>query len=72
MEGDWKRTAWHFQVILSLMDNWSNPGGIDQIVAWSGSAKARTDFFSDANCMRLYKNWVAKLINRVNQINGRL
>lgn len=53
------------------MDNWSNPGGIDQIVAWSGTARNRVDFFSDANCMRLYKNFVSTIINRVNQISGR-
>lgn len=59
------------QVILSLLDNWSNPGGIDQIVAWSGTAKGRTEFFTDANCMDLYRQHVSTVLRRVNSINGR-
>ena len=63
--------VWRTQVILSLMDNWSNPGGIDQIVAWSSTAQQRTDFFSDQASMELYQSSVAKIITRVNTINGR-
>ena len=59
------------QMILSLLDNWSNPGGIDQLVAWSGTAKSRQDFFTDPNCMQLYKQHVKTVISRVNTINGR-
>ena len=59
------------QVILALFDNWSNPGGIDQITAWSGTASNRNEFFSDANCMSLYKALVQTIITRVNTINGR-
>lgn len=59
------------QVILSFVDNWQATGGVDQFVKWSGSATTHAQFFSDPNCMQLYKNTVAAVVNRVNSINGR-
>ena len=64
------RCCWA-QLILSLVDNWQLTDGVDQIVKWSGSAKSHEDFFSDPNCMQLYRNTVAAILNRVNSINGR-
>jgi endo-1,4-beta-mannosidase len=58
-------------VILSLVDNWDQTNGVDKFVTWSGTAKTHEDFFSDANCMQLYKSTVAAIIGRVNSINGR-
>ncbi len=40
-------------------------------MSWSGTAKGHDQFFSDRNCMQLYRNTVATIINRVNTINGR-
>ena len=61
----------HAQVILSFVDNWQATGGVDQFVKWSGSTITHQQFFSDGNCMQLYKNTVAAIVNRVNSINGR-
>ena len=46
------------QVTLSFTDNWGNTGGIQQFVNWSGTATTTEQFFSDANCMSLYKQRV--------------
>ena len=59
------------QLILSLIDNWQLTDGVDQIVKWSGTASSHEAFFSDANCMQLYRDTAAAILNRVNSINGR-
>ena len=59
------------QVILSFVDNWQFTGGVDQFVKWSGTGTVHAEFFSDSNCMQLYKNTVSAVVNRVNTINGR-
>ena len=59
------------QMILSFIDNWDQTNGVDKYVKWSGTAAGHDQFFSDANCMTLYKNTVATIINRVNTISGR-
>ena len=59
------------QVILSLTNNWNSTGSVDQFVSWSPTASVHEDFFFDGTCMRLYQQYVAAIINRVNVINGR-
>jgi mannan endo-1,4-beta-mannosidase len=60
-----------WQVILSFINNWGTTGGIDEFVAWSGSAKRHQDFYTDATCKSLYKAHVKTIIQRINSINGR-
>ena len=38
---------------------------------WCGGS-GHNDFFSNGNCMQLYKNFANTLINRVNTVNGRV
>ena len=59
------------QAILAITDNWQAVGGADQYVKWCG-ASGHSDFFSNGNCMTMYKNFASTLINRVNTINGRV
>lgn len=59
------------QMIISLIDNWDQTNGVDKYVKWSGTATGHDQFFSDTNCMTLYRNTVATIINRVNTISGR-
>ena len=59
------------QAILAITDNWQAVGGADQYVKWCG-ASGHSDFFSNSNCMTLYKNFASTLINRVNTISGRV
>lgn len=60
----------HMQVLLSLVNNWSDTGGIDEFVKWSGGGD-HTKFYTDPSCRQMYKAHVAAVINRVNSINGR-
>ena len=71
-----KRQAWRAccglaQAILAITDNWQAVGGADQYVKWCGGS-GHSDFFSNGNCMQLYKNFANTLINRVNTVNGRV
>eukprot|EP00884_Botryococcus_braunii_P009399 jgi/Botrbrau1/18460/Bobra.0072s0043.1 len=59
------------KVILSFVNNWGTTGGVDEFVAWSGSAQKHQDFYTDATCKSLYKAYVKAIIQRVNSINGR-
>ena len=59
------------QAILAITDNWQAVGGADQYVKWCG-VSGHSDFFSNGDCMTLYKNFASTLINRVNTINGRV
>lgn len=59
------------QAILAITDNWQGVGGADQYVKWCGGS-GHNDFFTNSNCMQLYKNFASTLINRVNTINGRV
>ena len=59
------------QATLAITDNWQAVGGADQYVKWCGGS-GHSDFFSNSNCMQLYKNFASTLINRVNTVNGRV
>ncbi|CAL5227333.1 g10275 [Coccomyxa viridis] len=59
------------KAILAITDNWQAVGGADQYVKWCGGS-GHSDFFSNGNCMQLYKNFANTLISRVNTVNGRV
>jgi len=60
------------RVILALVNNWDDYGGMNQYVAWSGTASSHDDFYTDANCRTWYKNHISTVLNRVNTFNGRI
>ncbi len=60
------------RVILPLVNNWTDYGGMDQYVSWSPTAAFHDDFYTDVNCRLWYRNHAAALIGRTNTINGRL
>jgi mannan endo-1,4-beta-mannosidase len=57
------------KVILPLVNNWKDFGGIDQYVAWYGLT-SHNDFYTDSNARQAYKNWVLHLLNRTNIHTG--
>ncbi|GMH39935.1 hypothetical protein BSKO_07839 [Bryopsis sp. KO-2023] len=59
------------RMILSLTDNWSEAGGVNEYVEWSRSASRHGDFFKDRAARKYYQTHVRTVINRVNTINGR-
>jgi mannan endo-1,4-beta-mannosidase len=60
------------RLILPFVNNWDDYGGMNQYVAWSGTASAHDDFYTDANCRTWYKNHVSTVLNRANTFNGRI
>jgi cellulase (glycosyl hydrolase family 5)/mannanase-like protein len=58
------------RMILPLVDNWSNFGGMDKYVEWSPTANSHDDFYTDALCKQWYKNYVSYVLNRVNTYTG--
>jgi hypothetical protein len=57
------------RVILSLVDNWSQFGGMEQYLAWYG-LEFHDQFYTDPRVKAAYRNWVAHLIDRVNPLTG--
>jgi len=60
------------RLILPLVNNWDDYGGMNQYVAWSPTASSHDDFYTDVNCRQYYRDHVSTVLNRVNTINGRL
>ena len=57
------------KLILPLVNNWPDFGGIDQYAAWF-SLPAHNDFYTDGRARQAYKDWVSHLLNRVNTLTG--
>ena len=55
---------------ISLIDFWQWAGGTQQINAWYGLDERYTSFYTDARTKDLYKQWVAHVLNRTNEITG--
>lgn len=64
----------NIKVIITLENYWSAYGGIDQKLQWeglnSGNDAARTQFFTNADCIQHYKDYAAHFINRINHYTG--
>jgi len=58
------------KIIWAFADNWYPVGGIDQYVEWSPTASSHEDFFTDPTAIKLYKDNIRAIVNRVNSING--
>lgn len=58
------------RVVLPLVNNWTDYGGMDQYVAWSPTAAYHDDFYTDAACLGWYADHLAAMVNRVNTLNG--
>ncbi|HTQ02196.1 MAG TPA: cellulase family glycosylhydrolase [Polyangiaceae bacterium] len=58
------------KVIVVLVNNWREFGGVDQYLMWYGRDEHQA-FFSAPELKRAYENWVAHVVTRVNGLNGR-
>lgn len=61
-----------FRVILPLVNNWDDYGGMNQYVKWSSTASSHNNFYTDLFTKQWYKNHVSTIINRVNSFNGKI
>lgn len=57
------------KLIIPLVNNWNDFGGMDQYVRWRGG-KYHDDFYTDSQIRRWYKDWLSHLLNRVNTYTG--
>jgi mannan endo-1,4-beta-mannosidase len=57
------------KLILPLVNNWPDFGGMDQYVTWHG-LQFHDQFYTDARIKQNYKDWIATLVNRTNSITG--
>jgi hypothetical protein len=56
------------KVLPVFVNYWSDFGGMPQYATWAGTNA--DNFYSDATCKTLYKNYVSKWLNRVNTVTG--
>ncbi|MEV1144200.1 cellulase family glycosylhydrolase [Micromonospora sp. NPDC049799] len=57
------------RVVIPLVNNWRDFGGMDQYVRWRG-ADHHDDFYTDPVIRGWYRDWVSHLLNRVNTVTG--
>eukprot|EP01100_Stratorugosa_tubuloviscum_P015576 TRINITY_DN903_c0_g1_i10.p1 TRINITY_DN903_c0_g1~~TRINITY_DN903_c0_g1_i10.p1 ORF type:complete len:571 (-),score=233.47 TRINITY_DN903_c0_g1_i10:97-1809(-) len=57
------------KLILTLVNNWNDFGGMDQYNAWYGLTY-HSDFYTNSNTKQAYKNWISHLVNRKNTKSG--
>lgn len=60
----------NIKLILVMVNNWRDFGGMDQYVVWHGR-KYHHEFYTDPEIKQTYKNWAKHLITRTNTVNGR-
>ena len=58
------------RLTIPLVNNWDDFGGMNQYVAWSGTARFHDDFYTDATTKTLYRAYVQYVLNRVNTYTG--
>ncbi len=62
----WQAGLRGVRLILPLVNNWDDYGGMNQYVAWSPTATGHDDFYSDPSCQQWFKNHVTAVLKRVN------
>lgn len=59
----------NLKLILPLVNNWNEFGGMNQYVRWHGG-QYHDEFYSDATIRMWFKEWISHLLNRTNSITG--
>ncbi len=59
------------RLILPLVNQWPDFGGMDRYVKWFGAA-SRDQFYRDARLRAAYQSYVAQVLTRRNTVTGRL
>ena len=57
------------KLILTLANNWTDYGGMDQYVTAKG-LQYHDQFYTDSTVKQWYKNWIGHVLNHVNTISG--
>ena len=65
----WKAKQDGIRLVLPLVNNWNNFGGMDQYVKWAGGSY-HDDFYTNATIRGWYRDWINYLLNRTNTLTG--
>ncbi len=57
------------KLVLPLVNNWSDFGGMDQYVAWAGG-QFHDQFYTDSRIRGWYKAWIAHVLEHKNAYTG--
>jgi len=57
------------KLVIPFVNNWTDFGGMDQYVKWTGAAK-HDDFYTNEACKTAYKNYIKHFLNRTNSLTG--
>lgn len=57
------------RIVMVLVNNWADFGGMDQYLMWYGLEK-HPQFYTDERVKQAYQDYVAHLVNRVNTVTG--
>ena len=66
----YKANQLDLRLILPLVNNWDQFGGMNQYVAWCGSSAGHDDFYRNACTKALYQDYVRHVLTRVNTYTG--
>jgi mannan endo-1,4-beta-mannosidase len=58
------------RLVLPLVNNWDDYGGMAKYVEWSATASGHDDFYVDEECQRIYREFVEYVLTRENTITG--
>lgn len=60
----------NLRVVLPLVNNWNDFGGMNQYLAWCNSTAGHDAFYTDACAKTLYRDYVRAVLTRVNTYTG--
>lgn len=69
----WKARLCGLRLILPLVNNWDDFGGMQAYVNWSTTAsplRHHDEFYTDSHCRSTYKDYVTFFLNRRNTLTG--
>jgi len=66
----YKANQMDIRLIIPLVNNWNDFGGMNKYVEWSSGAVTHDDFYTDETCKTMYRNYVQHFLNRVNTYTG--
>jgi mannan endo-1,4-beta-mannosidase len=61
----WQAGLHDIKLIIALVNNWDDYGGMNQYVAWAGASE-HDDFYTDPDIIDMYKNYLYDFVNRPN------
>lgn len=67
----WKSSQLGLRLILVMVNNWNDYGGMQQYARWRSPSHSHDDFYTDETIRQWFKDSISTLINRKNHLNGK-